>query len=264
MEKIVCIYKITSPLGFIYIGQTLDYYKRVSNHKFNHKWCNTNIAHSLKEHGVESHKFEIIHVFDADISQDRLDWMETYYVHRYIKIGHTLLNYHKKKCTRVRITQETKDKISKAQMGEKNHAYGKKMNPKAKAAIAISNTGRVASAETRKKLSIANKGKKSFLGKTHSEKWVNDAIGRLKHYYGEVGNTVIKHLKDGAIIERVHNRYCLIINDINVYEFNVAALRRLIKKGVIKSIKNEGEKKKRYIVSVLPDFITPRCNTTVY
>lgn len=83
--KIAGIYKITSPSGGIYIGQSVDINKRKSRYK-NCK-CNkqNRIFRSLIKYGYENHTFEIIHVLDiTSLSKkeivEELNLLEIYYI----------------------------------------------------------------------------------------------------------------------------------------------------------------------------------------
>jgi group I intron endonuclease len=62
--QIIGIYKITSPTGKIYIGQSTDIKARWSYYKG--LFCSTqrHLYNSLKKHGVVNHTFEIIHVIE--------------------------------------------------------------------------------------------------------------------------------------------------------------------------------------------------------
>lgn len=56
----VGIYKITNPLGQIYIGASKDVEKRIAQYKRLHCRGQNKILQSLKDHGVDSHVFEIV------------------------------------------------------------------------------------------------------------------------------------------------------------------------------------------------------------
>ena len=65
-EKIIGIYKITSPSGKIYIGQSLDIHYRWNVQYFKLKCkSQTKLYESFLEHGVENHTFEIIHTLES-------------------------------------------------------------------------------------------------------------------------------------------------------------------------------------------------------
>lgn len=60
MSKIIGIYKITSPEGQIYIGQSINILKRWYFYKKLHCKGQVSLYKSFVKHGVDAHKFEII------------------------------------------------------------------------------------------------------------------------------------------------------------------------------------------------------------
>jgi group I intron endonuclease len=58
------IYKITSPDGKVYVGQSKDIEKRFISHKNNVYKRGSGINNSFYLHGVENHKFEVIEECD--------------------------------------------------------------------------------------------------------------------------------------------------------------------------------------------------------
>src|SRR3990167_3079756 len=78
-EKISCVYKITSPSGRVYIGQTMDYYRRLNVYK-NPDRIKTQqrLRNSIKKHGWHAHKFEILEKCDRLIIHEReIYWIKT-------------------------------------------------------------------------------------------------------------------------------------------------------------------------------------------
>ena len=115
-NKMIGIYKITSPTGRIYIGQSVDiekrwkYYKRLS--------CNKQpvIYRSLKKYGVENHTFDILEECSVEELNNREGYWQDFY--DVVKNG---LN-----CRRVQTSdnsgydsEETKRKRSEALKGKK-------------------------------------------------------------------------------------------------------------------------------------------------
>jgi group I intron endonuclease len=111
------IYKITNPKGKIYIGQTIDFKRRVYQYrKLN---CNEQpkLYNSLKKYGFDNHTFELIH----ECQIGNLTILERYYQELYKTIENDNLN-----CFLVttndktgKHTEETKNKISVAMKGKK-------------------------------------------------------------------------------------------------------------------------------------------------
>ena len=77
--NIIGIYKITSPKGKIYIGQSKDIEKRWYSYKKLNCKTQPKIYNSLKKLGVDSHTFEIIYECNAE----ELDYFEKYFISKY-------------------------------------------------------------------------------------------------------------------------------------------------------------------------------------
>lgn len=106
------IYKITSPTNRIYIGQSIHIEKRWDNYQRLNCKNQTKLYNSLKFHGVDNHKFEIV----EECLQDNLLERETYYKKLYKVLEISSL------CCRIdgrfgSLSQETKDKISEGLKG---------------------------------------------------------------------------------------------------------------------------------------------------
>ena len=140
------IYKITSPSGRIYIGQSQNIkirwydYKRLYNCKLQPK-----LYRSLEKYGPENHKFEII----EECLLEQLDEREVYWINYYnsIKEG---LNI-KEGGIGGKHNEETKQKISKALKGKPREEWVKKK-------ISEKIEGRIFKEEWKEKISNAKKG----------------------------------------------------------------------------------------------------------
>lgn len=108
------IYKITSPSGKIYIGCTINYKRRLSEYKRLSGKKQVKLYNSLNKYGFESHKFEMI----EECSEDKLSEREIYWIQFYdcIKNGLNIRLGNRNGS----LTEETKQKISKALKGRKN------------------------------------------------------------------------------------------------------------------------------------------------
>lgn len=148
------IYKITSPNGKIYIGQSIKIERRFTTYKLNKEKNNQpRLYGSFKKYGVEKHKFEIL----EQCNIEELNSKERYYQDLYSATGKNSLNCVLQKTSGFNcfISLETRKKMSKAQLGRK------------------------VSDETKIKLSLAHSGKK--LSKDHKEKLRLKLIGRVGH-----------------------------------------------------------------------------------
>lgn len=111
----VGIYKITSPSGKIYIGQSINIEKTWKYRYKNLNACKrqTILYNSLKKHGYENHTFEVI----EECNEYKLLERETYWKEYYKVLEIPSL------CCRMdgrggKLSEETKQKISKANKGK--------------------------------------------------------------------------------------------------------------------------------------------------
>ena len=178
------IYKITCLINNkVYIGQTIDFKRRKYEH-FNrlnrNKSDNKYLQEDYNKYGKENFKFEII----EECKKDNLLERETYWINNYKGIF-SKYTYNEK--DRNGYNDEYKYNLSKSVSGSKNGMYGKKHK---KESIEI----------MRKKVSIANKGKKrseeckKLLSEIAKERYRNNSkysqefIAQLKNKYKELGS----------------------------------------------------------------------------
>jgi group I intron endonuclease len=182
MSKICGIYKITSPTGKIYIGQSVDIERRWADHRSMPKSDKGNLLYnSFLSHGVDSHKFEIL----ERCSKEMLNEREIYYIEKYqtfdtehglnlTKGGDSNVVFSKKTLQKMseakkgvrpkhlighKHSKETRDILRKKAMGNKNW-LGKHHSEETKEKLRQANLGKKASKETREKISKASKGRK--------------------------------------------------------------------------------------------------------
>lgn len=182
----VCIYKITSPSGKVYIGQTRNYKVRLKQYRFIN--CKTQIwiFNSLRKYGFNSHVFSILHELPKDIDQGVIDQYEKLYISSYKEAGIQLLNISSGGNGKGRHSIETRAKISRSNKGRKRTVKSKPLSEdqkrelreralelwergilgikghsdETKEKLRLLNTGRKHSDETRRKLSESHKGEK--------------------------------------------------------------------------------------------------------
>lgn len=131
------IYKITSPTGKIYIGQTFDSRVRFNTYKrLDRVSIGGKLYNSLKKHGVNNHCFAMIHTLPADVSQSVMNEYERLYISQYRECGIELLNLTEggEGSKGYKHTDEAR-KIMKAKAvgriaGDKNPNYGKGLHGK--------------------------------------------------------------------------------------------------------------------------------------
>lgn len=139
-----CIYKIMNPKGKIYIGQSRNWIKRLSNYRRISCKGQFKIYNSLKKYGFENHKFEILVEFNDKISQESLNFYEIYWWKFFKDSGFEMLNL-KEPGSRGQLSQESKNKIKKK-------LTGKKLSLETARKISISNKGKIHSPETIQKI----------------------------------------------------------------------------------------------------------------
>lgn len=138
------IYKITNPKGLIYIGQSVDLEKRLNSYKrlYVKNKKIVKLYRSLIKYGAENHVFEIIENCEIHLLNERERYWQEYYnvlenglncritkqndrsgkVCRETLVKMSMASKGNKIWLGKKHTQETKDKISKANLGRK-HSY---------------------------------------------------------------------------------------------------------------------------------------------
>lgn len=145
------IYKIKSPTGKIYIGQSTNIERRWRQHKSNSG--SPRLQSSFNKHGIESHVFQVIHELPNDIDKRVLATYEQLYLDQYKDCGVELLNLCVASVSNrlgVVASESSKKKMSDAKIGKR------------RSQIAIEKgrlklIGRVCSKETRQRIGAANK-----------------------------------------------------------------------------------------------------------
>jgi len=125
MEKICGIYKITSPLKKVYIGQSIDIKNRWW--KYKHLKCEnqSHLYNSLKKYGTNRHRFEIIHQCD----KSELNELEKYYIELFQCFDNEYgLNLKAGGEGGGICSEETKEKLRKSHLGQIAHNKGESMS----------------------------------------------------------------------------------------------------------------------------------------
>jgi group I intron endonuclease len=167
------IYKITSPAGRVYIGQSWDIQKRWGNYRRLECKNQPQLYNSLSYYGASEHTFEIMHELPQDVSQEILDTYEILYWHQHLNCNYAMLNYKepgrggklppesyiKRKRTLesrggYRHTVESRQKISTALKGRSIGPHSQERKNK----LSEYRKGKLHLAETRQKISASKKG----------------------------------------------------------------------------------------------------------
>lgn len=129
----VGIYKITSPSGKVYIGQSWDIVARWTKYSpLPHK-KQRHIYNSILKYGVKNHKFEIIHELPKDVVQEVLDNYEVLYWQLYKDCGVQVMNI-REPGRGGKNSEETRQKMKEnnwnaKHKGELSSSWGKKHTP---------------------------------------------------------------------------------------------------------------------------------------
>lgn len=141
------IYKITSPSGKVYIGQSLNIRKRWNFYRTSKAKSHPKLYNSFCKYGVDNHYFEIIHELPLDISQNIINYYEQLYMDSYRKCGIELLNIRE---------------------GGYNGRHSKETIEK----LRVINTGKILNEETKIKIGLKSKGNKYRLGTKHTKETI--------------------------------------------------------------------------------------------
>ena len=177
------IYKITSPSGKIYIGQSVDIKRRFRAYSAAHIKRQPKLFNSFIKHGKKNHNFDVVHELPKDIDQNVLNTYEQFYMDTYREAGFILLNI-KEAGSIGAMSSETKLKIS-------NSNKGRKRSKETCEKIRAAKTGFKFSEESKSKMSTSHMGqsfKKPPLSSSRKQKLsilhkgisLEDKFGKLK------------------------------------------------------------------------------------
>src|ERR1044072_2313852 len=116
--KITGIYKITSPTGNVYSGQSVDIKDRWRRYKRRGAYAQHVLQRSFYKHGVHAHLFEILHQLPVDVDKAIINIYECLYIDIYKSAGCVLLNIKEGGGGGVKMPDEVKNKIGKANKGK--------------------------------------------------------------------------------------------------------------------------------------------------
>jgi group I intron endonuclease len=86
------IYKIESPSGKVYIGQSWNIRRRWNDHKATKSYKHKKLNASFLKYGVQNHSFETLHLLPIDVTQDILNSYEQIYIDTFRNCNIELLN----------------------------------------------------------------------------------------------------------------------------------------------------------------------------
>lgn len=119
MSKQIGIYKIVSPSGRIYVGQSIDIQKRWKNYtRYNQFSGQKRLRNSVKKYGWDNHKFSILEECEFNNLNNRERYWQDYY---------NVLSYRGLNCKLTKsddksgsLNYSTKKKIAKSLLGKKH------------------------------------------------------------------------------------------------------------------------------------------------
>lgn len=152
------IYKITSPSGSIYIGQSWNIKTRLKKYKCSLAKGQPRLYNSFMKYGIENHLFTIESEFPENISQKDLDEQEIFFWKKYKNSGCEMLNV-REPGNGGKMSEESKLKISKANKGKRHPCMYGPRSEKTKKKISEAIKGRKLSENHCKKISLRNQGK---------------------------------------------------------------------------------------------------------
>lgn len=172
MSEIICgIYKITSPSGRVYIGQSVNIYKAWNcRYKNGHCKHQSKLYNSINKYGWDNHKKDIIHILET-YDSDQLNLLEAYYEELFDSTNtETGLNLRRGGGSHGKMSSQSKAKMSESKKGKNNNFFGKKHSEDVLKKIKEYNTGerhwmfgKKHTEETKMKLSETHKGENNSM-----------------------------------------------------------------------------------------------------
>jgi group I intron endonuclease len=131
------IYKITNPIGNIYVGQTKNFLQRLEDHKSRKNKKANRLNESIIKYGLKNHTITFI----EECLEEDLNCRERYWQDFYDVLGENGLNSILTKCGELKglFLESLKQDMSDRQQGENNSFYGKKHTEEAKEKIRLAN-----------------------------------------------------------------------------------------------------------------------------
>jgi group I intron endonuclease len=166
-DKIICVYKITSPSGKNYIGSSVNYKRRLTQYKGTGAKTQTILYNSFAKHGFDNHVFEIVELCTKENVLER----EYYYGSLYKvlgekglncklpKFGDKYQNTRQETIDKMKAWKPSEDTIAKMKAAQTKRAKEQPVSDETKQKLREANLGKKASDETKKKMSLKGKGR---------------------------------------------------------------------------------------------------------
>jgi group I intron endonuclease len=120
VNKIVCIYKIVNPKGKVYVGQTIDYKKRMQQYSKGHCKPQRKLYNSFMKYGFQAHDMSIITLS----TKENLDTLENGFITAFNCVENGLNLCSGGRYERV-LSSESKKIMGEKMKGELNPNFGK-------------------------------------------------------------------------------------------------------------------------------------------
>jgi len=200
------IYKIQSPSGKAYIGQSWCFKHRMSEHR-NTERTNHPLYASIGKYGFDNHEIKILHILPLDVPQEIMDLYEQIYMDAYREAGFKLMNLREAgsngKLHPDVIARMTLIKIGKKQSAETiekrvSKLRGRKLSPeiikrmsanrKVAENIGAWNRGIIRTDENKKRISDTLKSRTDNKGENHNmAKLTNEIVLEIRSKYKPKG-----------------------------------------------------------------------------
>lgn len=193
MKKTVGIYKITSPTGKVYIGQSVDCERRKNSYTKMHCKGQRRLYNSIKKYNWSEHVFEVIEECDVELLNERERFWQEYYN---TIDDHKGLNcmYTKTSDKSGYISEETRILLCNRKIREfSDLEWSDERRLKASETMRKAMLGSKLSDATKLKLSESHKGLKS-LDKNHKAVKVKDTL--TNKVYGSMKSAWLDLYKD--------------------------------------------------------------------
>lgn len=198
----VGIYKITSPTGRVYVGQSWNLELRESIYSRLGCKKQPKLYASLAKHGWIVHKFEVVHNLPEDVSQEILNLYELFYWQRHLECGYEMMNV-REPGVGGRHSEETKQKMSQSfkgiNKGRSSWNKGVPFSNESKQKMSEAKKGSKHSEETKQKMSKTRKGKKRA---PFSDSWIRK-MSEAKRGGNSPTAAPIQHVETGIVYPTV-------------------------------------------------------------
>lgn len=233
--KVIGIYKITSPSGKVYIGQSWNIKNRWADYGKKTTKNQRKLFFSFNKYEKKHHLFEVIHELPSDVDQAILDAYEQLYMDLYRACNVTLLNC-REGGSKGRLSDETKKRVSDSlkgrtawnkglqgavkmssetiaiqsaiKKGKKPNNYGKRRSITAIESTRLANAGQKRTDDQKRRISLSrigipyhgkNNGKKRTAEmrnrNSEAQKARTDNKGEA-HHMAKVTNIIVQEIRD--------------------------------------------------------------------